>query len=275
METFQNESITNRIKNGAYRGIVIIPSLLIFVLTISVLTSCVDEEKGVLKSAYAFYDQKNYKAVLDEIDKVLIEDEKNAEAYVLRGNCHLELAKNAFRMNDQFMMVTHYEDASFSFGQAISLDENSQAAYFGKLTALANITFEDESPGLLKQSKEKFPNANYTFKIFEGIEKNRTGDRIGAIADIKSSIDSGRISNDEKSLALRVLASIYINMENYEAALKTLNDAIAHNSTDDLAFAMRGELHDMLGKEEEACNDYGQAVVLGYIAKKEMLAYCE
>jgi hypothetical protein len=31
----------------------------------------------------------------------------------------------------------------------------------------------------------------------------------------------------------------------------------------------------MQGKEEEACSDYGQAVVLGYIAKKEMLAYCK
>jgi tetratricopeptide (TPR) repeat protein len=275
METFQIESIANKTKHSFFRGVAIIPSTLIFLLTISVLASCTNNEKGALKNAYSLYDQKNFMAVLEEIDKILIEDEKNAEAFVLRGNCHLELAKNAFRMNDQFMMVTHYEDASFSFGQAIRLDENSQAAYFGKLTALANITFEEESPELIKKSKEKFPNANYTFKIFEGIEKNRTGDRLGAIADIKSSIESGRISNDEKSLALRVLASIYMNMENYEAALQTLNDAIAHNNTDDIAFAMRGEINDIQGKEEDACKDYGRAVVLGYIAKKEMLAYCE
>ena len=251
------------------------PLFIVALLSLFVLSSCSNEDKGALNDAYAFYNQKNFAAVLAEIDKVLLEDDKNAEAYVLRGNCHLELAKNAYRMNDQFMLVTHYEDASFSFGQAIRLNENSQAAYFGKLTALANITFEEESPVLIQQAKEKFPNANFTFKIFEGIEKNRTGDRVGAITDIKSSIESGRISNDEKSLALRVLASIYMNMENYDAALETLNQAISHNSKDDIAFAMRGELNDMRGMDEDACIDYKRAVDLGYIAKKEMLAYCE
>jgi tetratricopeptide (TPR) repeat protein len=275
METFSKEPKISIPRLTMSWCSTVTPLFVITLLAISVLSSCADEDKGILKDAYVLYDQKNFSAVLSEIDKILLEDEKNAEAYVLRGNCHLELAKNAYRMNDQFMLVTHYEDASFSFGQAIRLDENSQAAYFGKLTALANITFEEESPVLIQQAKEKFPDANFTFKIFEGIEKNRTGDRVGAITDIKASIDSGRISNEEKSLALRVLASIYMNMENYEAALQTLNDAISHNSKDDIAFAMRGELNDMQGKDDDACTDYKRAVDLGYIAKKEMLAYCE
>lgn len=275
METFSKEPKISIPRLTMSWCSTVAPLFVVTLFAISVLSSCANQDKGILKDAYALYDQKNFSAVLSEIDKILLEDEKNAEAYVLRGNCHLELAKNAYRMNDQFMLVTHYEDASFSFGQAIRLDENSQAAYFGKLTALANITFEEESPVLIQQAKEKFPDANFTFKIFEGIEKNRTGDRVGAITDIKASIDSGRISNEEKSLALRVLASIYMNMENYDAALQTLNDAISHNSKDDIAFAMRGELNDMQGKDDDACTDYKRAVDLGYIAKKEMLAYCE
>jgi tetratricopeptide (TPR) repeat protein len=167
-----------------------------------------------------------------------------------------------------------YSGAINDFTKAISLDSNSDSAYYYR--ALAKGLLGDNEGSIADYTKsiaigKMFSKASYVYQA-RGISKQILGDYRGSIVDFTKAISLGTGVNPENYLARGTSKGM---LKDYVGAVADFTMVISYAPTNQ-AYYGRGVANLALHKKKSACLDFSKAGELGNIEAYDYIQkYCQ
>ncbi|QKQ77382.1 tetratricopeptide repeat protein [Nostoc sp. TCL240-02] len=228
-------------------------------------------QKELYQEGLDKYDAGNYEGAVEDFNRVIELDPKNALAYNKRGDAYYRLgdyeqaqadSSQAILLNPQdgnayfdrgfaFSELGKYKEAIADYTQAIKLNSDDAYPYYGR--GLARVQLKDNKGAIGDFSKAIALKPQYTEAYLQrGIIRRRLRLKQGAIEDFDTVIKIN--PSDAKAYYQRALTQS-INKQKY-AALKDYTDAININPKYIEAYLNRGDVFSDLGNKVEATEDY-------------------
>jgi hypothetical protein len=100
----------------------------------------------------------NPRAAVSFYDAVIKQDEKNADAYLMRANSNAKLGLQLQQSDgvDRFLAMSTYTIASLDYIAVIALDPDNQLAYLGAVATAAHIGECDIAESVREMHEKKF-----------------------------------------------------------------------------------------------------------------------
>jgi len=242
--------------------------------------------QDLLAEAKSAYEQELFMKVLKITDKVLVENPKSSQAWLIHANALQKLEdyqgaiasyKRALKLNDDSpeihtnIGVAYYNSDDISTAQkylkkALKLnDEYSPAHYF-----MGNLQYADfKSKSALKcyeraiELNPKYRDALYmrSAVYFELGEYQKALKDINTVIEIDPSLERAKFNK----------AIILLTAENYDGAMKVLTEVhpkVLDKQTD--YFYYLGEAQYFSGQKDDACESYSKAAELGDTESEEI-----
>ena len=166
-----------------------------------------------------------------------------------------DAADAALARGDSAMNRLAYADAARLYGEAADLDPDRAVAYSRQGLALwAAQRFEDAIP-VLDRAIELDPDdagAHY----YRGASHLALDDFASSVEDLQAATDLGSLDPEDVRRAHHLRAVAQMNLENYDAAIAAVTDAVASAPEHAFYRLERARLYDFTGQHEAAIEDY-------------------
>lgn len=202
-----------------------------------------DDYVGYFNRAISKLDQGYIKEAIDDLDKVILLDSLNSQAYGLRGYCRLSLSL--------------FDSAFKDMNAAIILDSSNYFAWFGR--GKINFTYgkiQEAKTDLLK-SHEMFDQIPETY-YYLGLISLQEDNIKKATKYLKTAV---KLQADFVEPYI-TLSTIYALSGNAPLAMKTLKKAIQNNPDNPLPLFIRGFIYLLIGNNKDALEDLNKSVSL-------------
>ncbi|MBD3636298.1 MAG: tetratricopeptide repeat protein [Crocinitomicaceae bacterium] len=205
-----------------------------------------DNQFVYIYAGKSYYEMTDYAKAISYFDKAIAANANNPVSYNSRGK--------------SYFMRGEYDKAEADFEKALELNPQSVGLY----SNLANCELENDKPD------EALEHIKAGMEIADDDGKSRLllllGNYYHKIGNLELAMENFNKAYDLDRNNAQILnnqAAVYLDQDNYEAAIERCNLALEINPEMMEAYFNRGIANEMLRKVEDACSDWEQAFILG------------
>lgn len=180
-------------------------------------------------------------------------------AFILAESAYGEAKANS-ALGEVFMAIGDTPSAIRHFEIGLALDTTNAGAY-KKMATLEILRQDHESAKTYLENALKYDRQDLEILVNLAYTSNKIGDYRDAVeySNLALSLDNNQ------PLALSNRAYAYLNLEQPEAALKSIDESIKNDQRNPMAHRYKGEILIALGKNKsEACKCFDRAEKYGY-----------
>lgn len=226
--------------------------------------------KAKIKSTLEYYEDaiKILQSLLSKSYKVDTINFLLGEYFFSLGNYY------SFEKIDDNLEIENLKKALKYYSDALSNNPHYYESYISKSHVLHNLGKYDEALITVNNALNLYQDS-MALIYSRGVEKYSLGDNIEAIQDIDEALSSGKLDSVDMSSAFRFRGRINGELDNIDSAIQDVSKAILYNSKSELAYYLRGEMYEVKGMKNKACEDYRKSAELGLVSAYEKIKiYC-
>ncbi|WP_020005132.1 tetratricopeptide repeat protein [Brachyspira innocens] len=216
-------------------------------------------------------EEKNYEEAIKLCDEAIKKDDKDEDAYFLKGNIYFDLGydnetiKLYSNNSDAYInnvvisksYLENYEKAIENYNKAIELNPDNEDAYFHRGLSKSNLKRYKEAIEDYNKAIELAPNDSDAY-LNRGALKGYLKEYESSINDFNNAM---RLEpNDEHIYFNRAISNS--NLKRYKEAIEDYNKAIELNPNYEDAYTNRGITKFNLKEYKEAIEDFNKAIKL-------------